>query len=190
MSNKTRYIQSSQTFFHVYNRGADRAAIFFQERHYLDFVQRMKNAVDPQVLEIVAFCLMPNHYHLILYQKIPYAIPAFIRAVCEGYVKSVNLQYFRTGHLFEGRYRIKPITADEYLLHLARYIHRNPIRARLVTAVEAWQHSNYQCCISGIDDGVTSPGILLGLAGGTREYQKFVEEYVDDDRKNVAGMLF
>jgi len=190
MSNKTLYIQSSQTYFHVYNRGADRAAIFFEKRHYLDFMERMKKAVNPEVLEIVAFCLMPNHYHLILHQKLPYAIPAFIRGVCEGYVKSVNLQYFRTGHLFEGRYRIKPVTQDEYLIHLARYIHRNPIRARLVTTIEAWQYSNYHSCISGFDNGITNPGILLRLAGGTREYQTFVDEYIDGDRKKVAGMLF
>ncbi len=190
MSRKTALIASADSYFHVYNRGADRASVFFEERHYLDFIQRMQKAVNPEVLEIVAFCLMPNHFHLILYQKLPYAIPAFVRAVCEGYVKSVNLQYFRTGHLFEGRYRIKPVSSDEYLIHLARYIHRNPIRARLVTTVEAWQHSNYRSCTSGFDDGVTNPGILLRLAGGTREYQTFVEEYVDADRKMVTELLF
>ncbi len=190
MSRKTAFISSVDTYFHVYNRGAARGAIFSEVRHYEDFIARMAKGIDTEVLEITAFCLMPNHYHFILFQKQPHAIPAFIRSVCEGYSKSINREWSRTGHLFEGRYRIKPVNSDEYLLHLARYIHRNPVRAALVQKAEEWPHSNYLCCTTEKDDGVTCPGIIYRLAGGAKQYHEFVEEYVDADRKKVTGMLF
>jgi putative transposase len=118
MSEKTKYILSEGEYFHVYNRGVNRGEIFFSERNYRYFVQRIETLLDPATVEIVSFCLMPNHFHFICFQKQQSGISGFMKDLCNGYGKAVNLERSRTGHLFEGKYKIKLIDSNEYLLHL------------------------------------------------------------------------
>lgn len=190
MSRKTNYIQSTQTYFHIYNRGVNREPLFFESRNYAYFLHRMEQANDRSQITILAYCLMPNHFHLILKQRVPGAIPAFIKQVCDGYAKAINRSLHRTGHLFEGPYRMKPVGSDEYILHLSRYIHLNPVRAKLVYRPEEWEFSSYRSYITDNDEGLVRISVAMNICGGAKEYRKFVEGYRDVERRTVAALLF
>jgi REP element-mobilizing transposase RayT len=150
----------------------------------------MEQANDRSHLNIIAYCLMPNHFHLILKQRVPGAIPAFIKQVCDGYAKAINRSLHRTGHLFEGPYRMKPVGSDEYILHLSRYIHLNPVRAKLAARPEQWEFSSYRSYITDDDDSFVRTTVVMNICGGAKVYRKFVEEYSDAERRTVAALLF
>jgi len=86
---------------------------------------------------------MPNHYHLIAISKEDDAIPKTMQKIATGYSRAINKAYQKSGHLFEGVYKAKLIPNNQYLLHLSRYIHLNPLNANLVNNLEDWQFSSY-----------------------------------------------
>ena len=143
MSQKTPYLQSSGEYFHIYNRGVNRENIFFGERNYDFFVKRMEEYFPATGINILAYCLMPNHYHFLLRQDIPELMSTYVGRVCKSYVQAINVQQKRSGHLFEGKYKCKHIDDVSYLLHLSRYIHLNPVVAGLVQKPEQWKYSSY-----------------------------------------------
>ena len=190
MSTKTKDLQSTDEFFHVYNRGVNKNDIFFNERNFLYFRQRMLEANNPSSIEIIAYCLMPNHFHFIIYQLEPFGISGFMRNVCDGYAKAINKERSRSGHLFEGKYKMKHIDNDLYLFHLSRYIHLNPVRACLVDLPEEWAHSSCGTYFGLRPDPVITMQLVLQQFGGLKNYRSFVEDYVPQDREKIKTVLF
>jgi REP element-mobilizing transposase RayT len=150
----------------------------------------MLKANNPLSIEIIAYCLMPNHFHFIIRQLEPFGISDFMRGVCDGYAKAINKERSRSGHLFEGKYKMKHIDSDLYLFHLFRYIHLNPVRACLVSLPEEWQHSSCQAYYGLRPDPVITTQLVLGQLGGLRNYRKFVEDYVSQDKEVIKTVLF
>ncbi len=190
MSTKTKYLQSTGEFFHIYNRGVDRNKIFFDDRNFRYFQQRVSASIDPSSVEINAYCLMPNHFHFIVRQFTHSAISGFMRSVCDGYAKAINKERSRSGHLFEGKYKMKQIENDLYLVHLSRYIHLNPVRAGLVHLPEEWRHSSCQVYYGMREDPLVSTKTVLEQFGSSKDYRKFVEEYLPEDRRRINTLLF
>ena len=85
---------------------------------------------------------MPNHYHLVVLNKKEGSLEKAMQKISTGYTRAINKAYDRTGHLFTGRYKSKLIPEDNYLIHLCRYIHLNPVRA--VNELEEWEFSSYK----------------------------------------------
>ncbi|MFA6469519.1 MAG: transposase [Bacteroidota bacterium] len=127
MSTKTQYLHSQGEFFHSFNRDINREAIFLETRNYKYFIDRMVKNYDLTKIELVAYCLMPNHFHFIVRQVEAFGITEIFKGICSGYVKAINKAHHRSEQLFEGKYKMKPIDSNEYLLHLSRYVHLNPI---------------------------------------------------------------
>lgn len=130
-----RIILSTGEHYHLYNRGVEKRDIFLDGADYHRFLtildnfrhrDQEKNGDEPLV-SIVCYCLMPNHFHLIVQQKTDGGISKFIQRVSTGYTMYFNKRYERTGVLFQGKFKAKYIENDQYLLHLARYIHLNPL---------------------------------------------------------------
>jgi putative transposase len=121
-------------YYHVYNRGVEKRDIFMDENDYAVFLYYLKSYLvsgsDPHSLanevKLISFCLMPNHFHLLVKQITLAGMTKLIRAVCTSYVMYFNKKYKRVGTLFQGKYKAVLIDSDEYLLHLSRYIHLNP----------------------------------------------------------------
>lgn len=123
-------------YYHIYNRGVEKRKIFLGHQDYSVFLNFLKKYLDPDQgsdpksltneVELIAFCLMPNHYHLQAKQISKDGITKLIRAVCTSYVMYFNNKYNRVGTLFQGKYKAVLILDDIYLLHLSRYIHLNP----------------------------------------------------------------
>ncbi len=141
-------------YYHLYNRGHNRERIFFERDDYLFFLRRMREHLVA-VLDIIAYCLMPTHYHLLARVKTfktsevcktsdvlkVSPVSEAIRRFSISYTKAMNKRYGRVGALFQGAFQAKRVDNDEYLVHLSRYIHLNPVMAHLVERAEDWEFS-------------------------------------------------
>lgn len=140
-SRKFSFVQGC--FYHIYNRGAGRQSIFREADNYLFFLRRLKKYAYDLNIAVIAYCLLPNHYHLLVWQDGRESAGMLLQRCCNSYAKAFNKQYERTGALFEDRYQAIAVESDAYLLHLCRYIHANPMRHSLVSQLEEWPYSNY-----------------------------------------------
>ena len=131
------------TYHHLFNRGANREQIFFDRESYLYFLSRLKYYKDKYQIEILSYCLMPNHFHLFIKQQTEdLLISDFISSLLNSYVKSVNKKFKRSGTLFQGKTKSKPITDENYFVWIIKYILENPVKVNLVKNITDWEFSN------------------------------------------------
>lgn len=130
--------------YHIYNRGSRRQRIFFEEENYDHLTKLLSNGKANYQVRILAYALMPNHYHLLISQGAPGAITGFLRTVFQRYVQAIVRQRDHSGRLFQGPPKRAPVHADYHALHLCRYIHVNPVEAQLVDMPQQWEYSNYR----------------------------------------------
>ena len=154
-------------FYHVYNRGVEKRDIFTQPRDYKRFVQAsfyyqflgpkpsfskfsksqittFKPLNENKILEIICYCLMPNHFHFLVRQLKEGGISNFTSQLTNSYTKYFNTKYNRVGPLLQGPFKALRVESNEQLLHLSRYIHLNPIVSGLVTSLNQYPWSSYK----------------------------------------------
>lgn len=185
---------ASQEYYHVYNRGVEKRDIFLDEQDYTVFMGLLKKYLSAipnkkqnnnsnrhtystlnNELNLVAYCLMPNHFHLLFYQHTDDAITKLMRRVITGYVMYFNDRYKRVGTLFQGRYKAAHINADAYLHHISRYIHMNP---------NDYETASYSSLPFYIGSKKTpewvKPAVVLELFDNNRQqYHEFLKDYQD-----------
>jgi REP element-mobilizing transposase RayT len=176
----------SGEIYHVYNRGNNRQRLFYERENYLLFLQKVRNYVVPQC-DILAYCLMPNHFHFLIYanktsvkafrtssvrsKKLKVPRPKMSRfskglqILLSSYAKAMNKRYSRNGSLFKQNTKWKR-TSDElfsfdYSLSCFQYIHYNPVSAGLVQSPESWEFSSYRE-YSGQISGAPICNLVLG----------------------------
>jgi putative transposase len=169
-------------YYHVYNRGAGKANIFFLEDNYRYLVRIIERSYQKYGVSMIAYCLMPNHYHFLLRQETARELSKFVNVVFNGYVQAVNVQLGRTGTLFEGRFRHKCVAEWKYLIHLCRYIHLNPVKAHLVATPEEWQYSNYQEWIGARNGLLKDMKFVQDHFSNPEEYRKFINDIEDENQ--------
>jgi putative transposase len=132
-----------ETCYHVINRGNGRQAIFHKPRDYQAFVDILTEGAGRFSVELFCWCLMPNHWHLVLRPRSRTALIDFMRWVTITHVRRHHAHYeANAGHLYQGRYKSFPVEEDHYFLVLCRYVEANALRARLVKSAEHWQWSS------------------------------------------------
>ena len=166
-------------YYHLYNRGVGGTLIFFNPGNYEYCLQLIDRYSQPHGAAVIAYCLMPNHYHLLIRQATDEPLSTFIRVLFNAYVQAVNQQQGRRGPLFEGRFRHVWVDREEYLIHLCRYVHLNPVQARLVEAPEEWKYSNYPQCIGERAGRLPHDSFILDRFPAPGAYRSFVTEYLD-----------
>lgn len=136
-----------------------------------------------KLVEIVSYCLMPTHFHLILKQVMDNGISTFISNVANSYSRYFNLKHKRKGPLWEGRFKSALVKTDEQLLHLTRYIHLNPVTAFLINEPEKWEVSSYNEYVSKVDEakGICDYKDILNIEPAS--YKRFVEDRVSYQRE-------
>jgi REP element-mobilizing transposase RayT len=140
MARKPR-IHFHGALYHCINRGNQRKQLFFSDDDYLFFLDLLAICAEDFGALVHAFCLMPNHFHLIIQvQQIP--LSTIMRSSLTSYAKSFNRTHHKIGHVFQGRYRAILCQKEPYLLELVRYIHLNPVRAHLVDSPQQWRWSS------------------------------------------------
>ena len=174
---KRQIVFTQGSYYHVYNRGANREPIFRSDDNYLFLQQRIMENVNEWDVTVIAYCLMPNHYHIVLRQDGARSLSNFLQALFNSYTKAFNKMYNRSGTLFEGRFRAIPILKEEYLIHLCRYIHRNPLEAHLVANLNYWPYSNYLEWIGERSGPLVDREFVSSRFPASEAYAKFVLEY-------------
>lgn len=200
------------TYYHIYNRGVEGREIFKDEQDYkvfLSFIKRYLttltgNEVRPRwkkdlvsKLYLSAYCLMPNHFHLLVKQITKDSITVFMRALMNSYVGYFNKKYKRIGGLFQGKFKAAYIDSEEYLLHLTRYIHLNPLE---VDGLAIQHLENYYCSYGEyIGKRKTSwidPKEVLGYfgskiinVGSFESYRDFVGRYKGDSSEILGKLI-
>lgn len=199
-----KVIFSEGEFYHVYNRGTDKRDIFVDDRDFERFLQSMSefNAEEPigsifensfrktqlgslaskskkPLVKIIAYCLNPNHYHLLLEQVTEKGIEKFMQRLGTGYTKYFNNRYQRTGALFQGTFKAVHIETNEYLLHVSAYINLNNQVHQLGSLASKSSWDEYR---GKTKTKLSFPEEITGQFRSTREYQNFA-------RTSLEGIL-
>ncbi len=187
--------------YHVFNRGVNKGDIFFSQKDYERFLSAARhyltknskfsyekdtNSNDPVSLElkpkveILAYCLMPNHFHFLIKQLKEDGITSYMRRFMNSYSHYVNVKNKRVGPLFQGRFKGVLIDSDEQLLHVSRYIHLNPLVSSLVADLNDYPWSSYKAYIEkNTNEDLSKPNIILSNFKTTEDYKKFVSDQED-----------
>ena len=131
-------------FFHVLNRGNRRQVLFEQASDYAAFLAILAEAPLARHARLLAFCVMPNHWHLVLWPQESYALSAYVHWVTSTHVRRwlKHRGLVGTGHVYQGRYKSIPIATGPHLLTVLRYVEANPVRAGLTEEATAWPWSS------------------------------------------------
>ena len=159
----------SGLLYHVIVRGNHRETVFLGHPDYETYLHRLAVYRARYAVTLHAYCLMPNHVHLVLGTA---ALPLdrFMQCLQQSYTQRFNRRYAQVGHVFQGRYKALLCETDEYLVTLVRYVHQNPVRAGLVTRAEDYPYSGHRAYLGEIATELVDPTLVLGLVGGTSGY--------------------
>jgi REP element-mobilizing transposase RayT len=172
-------------YYHFYNRGNNRQAIFFEAENYLFFLRRFHKYMAPFV-DILVYCLMPTHYHILVRVKpqtsevlktSEVSVPEVSRAMQKfliSYTKAINLRFSRVGALFQGQFQAKPVASDSHLRNLCLYIHANPVKDGLVAAPEDWPYSNFLQWLGQRDGELVDREFIQEHFGSSAGYEELV----------------
>ena len=141
---RTARITPGGMVFHVLNRGVGRMRLFNKDRDYEAFEQMIVKTLLSCPMRICSYCLMPNHWHLVLWPENNGDLAAFMQKLTITHVRNwqENRRRVGSGHVYQGRYKSFPIETDEYFYQVVRYVERNALRANLVTTADAWRWSS------------------------------------------------
>ncbi|MBL7199200.1 MAG: transposase [Anaerolineae bacterium] len=186
--------------YHLYNRGANRQRVFYEPENYLFFLRRLRlylagEGQTSEVFEtsevyasILAYCLMPNHYHLLVRPHDDH-LSRRMQQMIISYTKAMNKRYRRVGALFQGQFQAVCVDQDVYLLHLSRYIHLNPVASGLANRPEDWEFSSYRDYVGLRQGTLPTPDAVLSQFTDRSEYERFVRSYAQGDGDIVAHLL-
>jgi len=188
-----------ESYYHIYNRGVNKQDIFKSDYDYKVFLNYLKRHLskEPQTdkygrqhphfyseIELLAFCLMPNHFHLLVYQaQNDKAISKFLQSLSTGYSMYFNKTHNRLGGLFQGTFRASRITRDEYLQHISRYIHLNPKK------YTSYSWSSLPHYLGNRNTEWVRPKRILELFKNSDDYLMYVKDY-DDYKKSLGEIKY
>jgi putative transposase len=179
-----RNLQFAQgQFYHLYNRGADSTSIFRGDADYLDFLTRLKQHCRKLDAAVIAYALLPNHYHVFARQDGVQPLGLAIQHTCNGYAQRFNHRHGRTGTLFEGRFKARCVTTTEHLLHLCRYIHCNPVKDGFALLPELWPYSNYQEWLGQRTGALVDREFIAQHFPQPGSYEQFLKEYLHNSAR-------
>lgn len=192
MGNRDYKQSGKSSYFHIYNRGNDKNNIFIDREDFQLFILKINQNLFPSIYKpkrlysapipddsfsLISYCLMPNHFHLLIRQDEEIPVSKLILKVCTGYSKYFNKKYNRVGHVFQDQFKQACVDNDDYLRWLSAYIHQNPKVAGLINSPADYKWSSY-ADYTGSSGGLIlcDKKIVLGQFSGVKEYSSFVEE--------------
>lgn len=222
---------ANNEYYHIYNRGTDKRKIFFNKSDYFRFLHNLyefnnekpaiqfsrssqdvrgsasnigKGGSQKKLVNIICFCLMPNHFHLILEQLTDDGISRFMHKLGTGYAMSFNIKYKRSGVLFQGKFKAVHIKNEEYLIHLSRYIHLNPVELKekkwkelgiknwklINEFLENYRYSSYLDYIGKRNfPSIINNDLILKIFDNSEDnYKKFVQEWLVQDLSRIEDL--
>jgi putative transposase len=184
-------IQYPDAWYHVMNRGRRGEPVFTVDDDYVSFITTLRESRELWNVNVAAYCLMPNHYHLLV--QTPEAnLSRCMRHINGIYTQRFNKKHNEDGPLFKGRYKAILVDADSYLLELVRYIHRNPLRAGMTTTIDDYAWSSHRGYLSDASNyGWLFKDFVLSLFShdkneSERDYRRFMSH---DDQEELTKIL-
>ena len=174
-------IEFAGALYHLTARGNAQQDIFIHDDDRYDFLEMLSRANDRYHWLCHAYCLMSNHYHLLIETRQP-TLSKGMKYINGLYTQRFNRRYRRVGHVFQGRYKSILVESDPYLLELARYIVLNPVRARMVRSAKDWPWSSYQATagLKAADSCLETDWVLSGFGEQKKiaqeGYRRFVQQ--------------
>ncbi len=215
-----QYVENS--YYHVYNRGVEKRDIFIDDQDYRVFLHLLKFYLSPlnsdkhpltdltgfvpvrvrplanlyQEVELHCFCLMPNHFHLLIKQFSLSGMPNLLRRLLTTYSMYFNRRYDRVGHLFQGPYKAAIILDEPYLLHLSRYIHLNP-KELTGSHLVSYLYSSYPYYLGDRKAQWLNTDFVLSffkrsqdpILKGLNSYKEFVEDPSSDPKETLGNLV-
>lgn len=197
-------------FYHVYNRGVEKRLIFLDKADYDRFFKSMIqfNNVEPigslywlsfatnklsgrttkRLVDIVCYCLNPNHFHLILREVAEGGISEFIKRLAGGYTRYFNIRYKRSGVLFQGKFKSTHVDSNEYLLHLSAYVNLNKYVHKLRSEASRSSADEY---FGKSEKAICKKEIIIRQFKSRKEYENFARETLINirERKTLSKEL-
>ena len=155
---RTARASAANLCYHVLNRGNNRASVFHKDGDFDAFVDLLAEAKLRNPMRILAYCVLPNHFHLALWPLGDGDLGRWMHWLLTAHVRRYQRHYHSTGHVWQGRFKAFPIQEDEHLLVVLRYIERNPLRAGLVERAEDWSWSSLGAIACGRAEPLLNPG--------------------------------
>src|SRR3990170_7687268 len=194
---------AEDSYYHVFNRGVEKRNIFLEEDDYLTFIYYLsayllplekviekypdlpmrltgKSLVDE--VELIAYCLMPNHFHLLLRQRSKDGISKLLKQLTNAYTLYFNQKNQRVGSLMQGPFRAAPITEDPLFIHLVRYIHLNPVASNLTKDLNAHRWSSYHHYLGNEADLPVEKDNILSYFPSVGAFKGFHEDHADYEK--------
>lgn len=191
-------------YYHVFNRGLDRRKLFEDKREFkramslLEYYQyneipiryskfndktaeiqyqyKERMVASGKKIEVVAYCLMPNHFHLVLKQKREHGIVNFVSDFMNAYTKYYNTKHERVGRLLQGAFKAVFIESDEHLLHETRYAHINPVVASIIlpSQLDKYEWSSFRAYKNQQSDSLVEQATIDSIIALVPDYEQFV----------------
>lgn len=178
----------SESYYHIYARGINKQSIFQDHRDYKYFIALFERYLSnekkldkvgipypnfSQDIELMAYCLMGNHFHMLIYQVNQGAMSRLMKSIMTSYSRYFNLKYKRTGALWEETYKASRIDADNYLAHISRYIHLNP---------RSWLYYKYSSIgfyLGNDSSEWIKKDRIMDIFSSAKAYRVFLEDYLE-----------
>lgn len=184
--------------YHVYNRGVEKRTIFTSESDYKVFMYylfiyvssirkvllnypnlplRLQAKNLSNEVNLISYCLMPNHFHLLIKQHSENGTTKLLKQITNAYTEYFNKKYKRDGSLMQGKFKAVDITSDELLIHVSRYIHLNPVAANICNSIDEWQWSSAKE-FQTPHNGLCSKELVLNQFLSHEKYFQFMNDHV------------
>lgn len=213
MPTNRKVVFANDEIYHVFNRGVEKRPTFTDKRELdrsiitLDFYRfanlplklsrflnlpeversKLKQTLDSfeKLVEVICYCLMPNHFHFLLKQRTDVGISTFTANFTNSYTKYFNTKHERIGPLFQGLFKAVHIESDEQLIHVSRYIHLNPVSSYLIEPeeLENYKWSSFPEYMGLSNKNISNPKLVSDLFPSKEKYKQFVLDQVDYARK-------
>jgi len=188
-------------YYHIYNRGVDKRNIFMDENDYVRFlksidkfnylgVQLPESGVGLRLVELICYCLNPNHFHLLMKQITDKGIEKFMHKLGTSYTNYFNLKYNRSGSLFEGKYKARHVQDNASLLWLSAYINGNP-EIHQIAKANNYKWSSYPYYLDKRKKDICNQKEVLDQFEDVSEYQDFVKMVIQEvkfNRREIKGL--
>jgi len=197
MNNRDFKEFAPKNIYHVYNRGNNKEKIFFEEQDYKAFLSRLGlclgfteeelnkekiiampysririTKTDKKDFKLYAFCLMPNHFHLLIEQIGDVSISKLILKLCTSYARYINLKHKRIGHIFQDKFKAVLVENNPQLMWTSAYIHMNPVKDKLVKTPKEYKWSSYNDFISNRNLPIVNKKFLISIFGDQKSFIK------------------
>jgi len=161
-------------YVHYYNRGVNKDSIFFAPENYVFLLAKISGFIKDYHVELIAYCLMPNHYHILLKTEKTNEGSKLIQRLFNCYTQAINKKYSRVGTLFQGNVKKRIIEDDNYLAETIKYIHLNPVKAGLCDKPEKWEFSDYREWIGAKESTRNIATERDNIFGSTKDYAELI----------------